>query len=497
MIDESVYELVDYAVENELISEIDRRYAVNMLFSKIRREWVKRPPNTRKRPLADILADFSDYGETALSVDKSPLGRDMYDTGIMGLLTPFPHEVNSKFWEKYNSSPRAATDWFYKFNFATNYIRADRLARDMKWTTETEFGDLQITINLAKPEKDPRAIAAAARTEGEKYPLCQLCPENEGYQGRDDHPARQNLRIISMKIGGEDWGFQYSPYVYYNEHCIVLSMEHRPMCIDKAAFLRLFDFLRQFPHYFIGSNADLPIVGGSILSHDHFQGGRHEMPMARAGIREKLCFTGFEDISAGIVRWPMSVIRLCGRDSGRLAELAAKILDAWRGYSDESVDILSQSGGEMHNTITPIARRRGEDYEIDLVLRNNRTTAERPLGIFHPAPDKHHIKKENIGLIEVMGLAILPPRLLGDIEGLAEAILHNKDILEADRLWAHKAWLDELLLKYQHISSDNVMDVLKYEIGLVFLEVLKDAGVFKDDEKGREAFLRFCEKICG
>ena len=412
----------------------------------------------------------------------------------MGAITPMPREIIRTFWKKYEKDPVEATDWYYKFSCDTDYIRRYRIEKDMRWKYPCEYGELDVTINLSKPEKDPKAIAAAKFAPQTAYPKCQLCRENEGYAGRMNHPARSNHRIIPIKICGADWCLQYSPYVYYNEHCIVLNEEHIPMKIDKSAFEKLLDFVKLFPHYFVGSNADLPIVGGSILSHEHFQGGHYTFAMETAPIREKIVFKGFEDIEAGIVKWPMSVIRLRGSDSARIADLADKILGSWRGYSDESVSVIAFSEGQPHNTITPIARRRGEDFELDLVLRCNITTEEFPMGVFHPHEDKHHIKKENIGLIEVMGLAVLPSRLKIELSDLAKAATSGKDVSSDETLSKHAEWLSELKKEYT-FTEENAMDIILKETGKVFAEVLEDAGVYKNTAEGEEAFLRFINEV--
>ena len=418
--------------------------------------------------------------------------RDLFDTRLMGVLTPAPHEVRAKFSALYAGSPEKATGWYYDFSQNTNYIRRCRIEKDVHWKTATEYGELDITINLSKPEKDPRAIAAAKKAPQSGYPRCQLCAENEGYAGRINHPARQNHRIIPVKVAGTDWFLQYSPYVYYNEHCIVFNSEHVPMVIDRGAFEKLLDFVTQFPHYFVGSNADLPIVGGSILSHEHFQGGHYCFPMEKAPVEQEILFAGFEDVAAGIVKWPMSVIRLRGRDRARLAELADKILTCWRSYTDEAAFIYAETDGGKHNTITPIARRRGEDYELDLVLRNNITTSEHPLGVFHPHAELHHIKKENIGLIEVMGLAVLPARLKQELSGLRTAILENLPLTGA--LEKHAPWAEELKARHT-FTAGNAEDILREEVGHVFAQVLEHAGVYKRTQAGRAAFVRFVHAV--
>ena len=449
-------------------------------------------------PLSDdleaILGGILQYACEKGLCEDNITARDIFDTRIMGAVTPMPREVVKTFREKYQESPIAATDWYYRFSRDTDYIRTYRIARDMRWVYESQYGPLDITINLSKPEKDPRAIAAAKLAAPSGYPKCQLCRENEGYAGRMNHPARANHRIVPVTVGGAKWYLQYSPYVYYNEHCIVFNAEHVPMKIDRAAFRKLMDFVTEFPHYFVGSNADLPIVGGSILSHEHFQGGHYVFPMETAPVEIPVVFQGYEDITAGIVKWPMSVIRLDGTDPDRLAELADKILTKWRGYSDPSVGVYAYSDGEPHNTITPIARRRGDDYELDLVLRCNITTREHPLGVFHPHADKHHIKKENIGLIEVMGLAVLPSRLKKELTDLASAILSGRDIGSDPVLGKHAPWLEALKESYT-FTEDNTMEILLKETGRVFEGVLEDAGVFKRTAPGRDAFLGFIAEV--
>ena len=426
--------------------------------------------------------------------ENSIVYRDLFDTKIMGALTPRPAQVIEKFQALRAEDPQKATNWYYQFSQDTNYIRRDRIAKDMQWKAPTEYGELDITINLSKPEKDPKAIAAARNLPASAYPRCQLCAENEGYAGRVNHPARQNHRIVPITINGSPWFLQYSPYVYYNEHCICLNSEHTPMKIDKACFGKLLDFVGQFPHYFVGSNADLPIVGGSILAHDHFQGGRYTFAMAKAPVETPFTFPGYEDVQAGIVKWPMSVVRLTCADPQRLIDLADHILTAWRGYTDEKALILAETDGEPHNTITPIARRRGEDYELDLVLRNNLTTEEHPLGVYHPHAELHHIKKENIGLIEVMGLAVLPARLKTELAAVAEKLAKGED-LRADPLTAsHADWAEGFAGKYE-ITADNALDVVQKETGLVFAQVLEHAGVYKRNAEGKEAFLRFLNTL--
>ena len=445
--------------------------------------------------LEEVLKNLLDYACEAGLLEDSIVYRDLFDTKLMSVLMPRPSEVIAKFRSLYEKSPQEATDYFYKLSKDSDYIRRYRIAKDQKWVTQTPYGDLDITINLSKPEKDPKAIAAAKLAKQSGYPKCLLCRENEGYAGRVNHPARQNHRIIPVTIHGSEWGFQYSPYVYYNEHCIVFNSRHIPMKIEHDTFCKLFDFVKQFPHYFVGSNADLPIVGGSILSHDHFQGGRYEFAMAKAQVEQSFTVKGFEDVQTGIVKWPMSVIRLSGTDTGRIIALADKILEKWRGYTDEASFIYAQTEGEPHNTITPIARKRGENFELDLVLRNNITTPEHPLGVYHPHAKLHHIKKENIGLIEVMGLAVLPARLKSEMEKLGEAIVEGRDIRADETLEKHADWVEEFAPKYPSITADNVMDILHKEIGEVFLQVLTDAGVYKRTAEGQEAFLRFTNSL--
>ena len=448
-----------------------------------------------KEELVCILSDIIQYALDTGLVSDSITEQDLFDTKVMDCILGRPSEIVRKFNELLKKSPKEATDWYYDFSKATNYIREDRIVKDVKWQADSPYGKLDITINLSKPEKDPKAIAAAKKLVQTGYPKCLLCRENEGFAGDMNKPARENHRLIPLTLSGENYFLQYSPYVYYNEHCIILNERHVPMKIDRAVFLKLLEFTEKFPHYMAGSNADLPIVGGSILTHDHFQGGNYEFPMARAGLREEVWFKGYEDIKAGVVDWPMSVIRLTGKDYKKIAELADKILGIWRGYSDEAVDVLAESDGEPHNTITPIARRRGEDFEIDLVLRNNRTTVEYPLGIFHPHDKLHHIKKENIGLIEVMGLAVLPGRLKSEMDSLRTALLEGKDIREDEVLGKHADWVDEFMVKHKDFNKDNAEEIIRQEIGLVFSEVLTDAGVYKDDEKGRKGILRFIERV--
>ena len=494
MIFNAIEALVLYGIQTGLIDHNESVYTRNRLLDVLHEDGFE-AAEPMKGTLPDILKVLTDHAvQKGLCADTSE-SRDIYDTRLMNCLTPRPGEVNRRFFALYAQSRQAATDWFYRFSGDVNYIRRDRIARDRRWKVQSEYGEIDITINLSKPEKDPRDIAAAGKAKTTAYPLCQLCIENVGYAGRIGHPARANHRVLPIDICGEEWFFQYSPYVYYNEHCIVFNGDHIPMVISKKAFEKLFDFVRQFPHYFVGSNADLPIVGGSILSHEHFQGGRYTFAMERA--ESEYCFAvkGYEDIACGIVKWPLSVIRLRGCDSGRLVELAAMILDKWRGYTDESVNILSETDGVPHNTITPIARRRGEDFELDLCLRNNLTTDEHPLGLFHPHAQRHHIKKENIGLIEVMGLAVLPSRLQKELELLEAFIAEGRDIAGEASIAKHADWVNSFAEGLKGQPREVIREILEKELGKVFLHVLEDAGVFKRDKKGKAAFLRFIESL--
>ena len=485
--------LINYALDKGLIQEGDETYVFNRILEIM---GLDEPGEgeAAEASLPEILQALTDDAVRRGLLDDNITARDLFDTKLMGAVTPFPHEVRAIFEGLFETSPELATDWYYKFSCDTNYIRRDRIARDVKWVYSCEYGDLDVTINLSKPEKDPRAIAAARLAPQAGYPKCQLCSENEGYAGRMNHPARQNHRILPLTIAGAPWFWQYSPYVYYNEHCIVFNAQHTPMKVDRAAFRKLLDFVTLMPHYFVGSNADLPIVGGSILSHDHFQGGHYEFAMAKAPVETPLKFKGYEDIEAGIVKWPMSVIRLTGPDSERLVDLAARILGCWRGYTDEAAVILAETGGVPHNTITPIARRRGGNYQLDLVLRNNLTTEEHPLGLYHPHAPLHHIKKENIGLIEVMGLAVLPSRLKAELEELKQALITGGDLHATESLASHAPWAEELKRQYT-FTAENAEDILRQEVGKVFLQVLCDAGVYKRDPEGQAAFLRFIDAV--
>ncbi len=499
MIQELIRKLTAYGILTGLVPKEDEIYTINRLlelFGLEELEDASQPVDVSMEELPEILEGMLDYAyETGLMEENGVVYRDLFDTKIMSVLLPRPSEVIRKFEELYRESPRQATDFYYKFSSDSDYIRRYRIKKDMKWIAPTEYGDLDITINLSKPEKDPKAIAAAKTAKQSGYPKCLLCRENEGYAGRVNHPARQNHRIIPVTIQGDTWGFQYSPYVYYNEHCIVFNGKHVPMKIEHNTFCKLFDFVKQFPHYFVGSNADLPIVGGSILSHDHFQGGHYEFAMAKAPVERSFTVKGFEDVEAGIVKWPMSVIRLSAADTERIIALADVILEKWRGYTDEAAFIFAETEGEPHNTITPIARKRGGKYELDLVLRNNITTEEHPLGVYHPHANLHHIKKENIGLIEVMGLAVLPARLKGEMERLKEAMLAGRDLRRDEALAKHADWVDEFKGKYDSIDSSNIDEIVEKEIGLVFMQVLADSGVYKRTPQGQEAFDRFIASL--
>ena len=507
MIQDAIARLVQYGLATGLIEKDDAVWAANHLLeilcidvldAKTEQAIRDFDPSDKSviEELPRILNEFCNYGVTIRRLEEDSITyRDLFDTQIMGALTERPSSVIRKFRTLYAEDPRKATDWYYRFSQDTNYIRRDRISKDVRWLAETEYGDMDITINLSKPEKDPKAIAAAKYAKQTSYPKCLLCYENEGYAGRVNHPARENHRVIPIMIDGKEWCLQYSPYVYYNEHCIVFNKEHVPMKIDRSAFRKLFDFVRQFPHYFVGSNADLPIVGGSILAHEHFQGGHYTFAMEKAPVERKISFAGYEDIEAGIVKWPMSVIRLTGKDSERIVDLSDRILTAWRGYTDEAAFIYAETEGEKHNTITPIARMRRDRYEIDLVLRNNITTPEYPLGVYHPHQELHHIKKENIGLIEVMGCAILPARLKKEMADLKDAVLSGKDYRADEELAKHADWMDEIRAKYSDLNAENLDGILQKEIGIVFSKVLECAGVYKRNPQGQEAFLRFVESV--
>lgn len=493
---QAIAQLISYALEKRLIQPEDRMWTVNTLLEALALDGCalpeELPPAGELSAALEALLD--DAVERGVLKENTVTYRDLLDTRLMGILTPRPSQVIGQFQSLYRQAPEKATDWYYQFSQDTNYIRRDRIARDVQWKVETEYGQLDITINLSKPEKDPKAIAAARNLPASAYPRCQLCAENEGYAGRVNHPARQNHRIIPITINGSPWYLQYSPYVYYNEHCICLNREHTPMKIDRACFGKLLDFVRQFPHYFVGSNADLPIVGGSILAHDHFQGGRYTFAMERATVETPFTFPGYEDVRAGIVKWPMSVVRLTCAAPERLIDLADKILLSWRSYTDREAMILAETGGEPHNTITPIARRRGENYELDLVLRNNLTTPEHPLGLYHPHAELHHIKKENIGLIEVMGLAVLPARLKAELAAVADKLVSGEDLRDDPLTASHADWAEEFQNRYA-LTAGNALDVVYHEVGLVFAQVLEHAGVYARTPDGQEAFLRFLRQV--
>ena len=491
MIDKSIRKLICYGLEKGLFDRRDTVYITNRILEILGLDSFDCHENFTSVDLEETLKEILDFAVEKGLIEDTITQRDLFDTKVMAALLPRPSEVTNKFYSLYEQSPKTATDYFYKLSCDSDYIRRYRIKKDVKWVTSTEYGDLDITINLSKPEKDPKAIAAAKNAKQVGYPKCLLCRECEGYAGRIDFPARQNHRIIPVKINDTDWFMQYSPYVYYNEHCIVFNSEHTPMAINTATFRKLLDFVKLFPHYFVGSNADLPIVGGSILSHDHFQGGNYTFAMAKAPIDTEILFEGFSDVKAGIVKWPMSVIRLSSENSERLIELADKILSAWRGYTDEDAFIFAETDGEKHNTITPIARKAGDDFQLDLVLRNNITTKEHPMGVYHPHAELHHIKKENIGLIEVMGLAVLPARLKTEMALLKTAMLENKDLRNDEVLEKHADWADEIKIKYSDINENNIDKIIEDEIGLVFSKVLEHAGVFKN----REDFLKFTKGV--
>jgi UDPglucose--hexose-1-phosphate uridylyltransferase len=497
MLEKEISRLVEYGVQKQWIAPEDRIWASNRILEAMEMTGFEGLVDPGELPpIQEILNPLCDYAYNHGVIEgNSAAYYDIFDTKLMGLIMPRPSEVIQSFDTLYKENPKKATDWYYELSGDSNYIRRDRIRKDVHWTVETEYGTIDISINLSKPEKDPKAIAAAAKVKSAGYPKCLLCAENEGYAGHLSHPARQNHRIIPLKLNGMDYFLQYSPYVYYNEHCIVFNQEHTPMRIDAQAFANLLDFVTMFPHYMLGSNADLPIVGGSVLSHDHYQGGNYTFAMAKAPIETPITIPGYEDIEAGIVKWPMSVIRIKGKNRERLVQLADHILATWRGYDDPAAFIYHETDGELHSTITPIARRRGDDYELDLVLRNNITTEECPLGVFHPHSEKHHIKKENIGLIEVMGLAILPARLREEMDALAEALTTGKDMTPDPKTASHAEWAADVATRHPELNPENVKDILKTEIGAVFCGVLEDAGVYKRTEKGKAAFLRFVSAL--
>ena len=490
-----ITQLINYGVTHALLEEADRVWAQNTLLDLLGLQDFHPAPSEAPKSLPEILTALTDYAVSVGLCSDDTISRDLFDTKLMGAITPRPSQVRGEFARLYSQSPQAATDWFYTFSGDTNYIRRDRVAKDMRWTADTAYGTIDMSINLSKPEKDPKAMAALRHAVNTSYPLCALCAENEGYAGRINHPARQNHRIIPLTVAGETWYFQYSPYVYFNEHCILLSETHRPMEITPLTFRRLLDFVTQFPHYFMGSNADLPIVGGSIQTHDHFQGGRYTFPMERAGTDYTFSPAGFPDVSAAVVHWPLSVIRLRGADKKRVALLADRILELWRAYSDPEAQIFARTDGEPHNTITPIARRRGTDYELDLALRNNLTTEEHPLGLYHPHQEIHHIKRETIGLIEVMGLAILPPRLKGELAAVEETLLRDGSLADNPLTAPHAQWGEALRSTYGSFQADTVHQVLLQEVGLEFTRGLEHAGVYKCTPEGRAAFRRFTDLL--
>ena len=492
---ELIAALVQYGIDTGLTPACEKIYTTNLLLDQFHEDDYEEPDAIPSLSLEEILEGLLDEACRRELIPDSITYRDLFDTRLMNCLMPRPSQIQETFREKYAVSPKEATDYFYKLSQDSNYIRRYRVCKDQKWKVPSIYGDIDITINLSKPEKDPKAIAAAGKAKASAYPKCQLCMENEGYAGRVNHPARENHRIIPLTINDSQWGFQYSPYVYYNEHCIVFNGQHTPMKIDRAAFRKLFDFVKQFPHYFLGSNADLPIVGGSILSHDHFQGGNYTFAMAKAPIELPVTIPGYDDVEAGIVKWPLSVLRIRHKDENRLIDLATHVLDCWRSYTDEDAFIFACTDGEPHNTITPIARKVGDTYELDLTLRNNITTKEHPLGVYHPHAKLHHIKKENIGLIEVMGLAVLPSRLKQEMALLKDAILTGSDLEKDEMLQKHAEWVAEFLPSYPEINGENIDEILRQEIGKVFVQVLEDAGVYKCTPEGREAFLKFVKTL--
>lgn len=496
MLFENIKKLVEYGIQTGLTPECERIYTTNLLLEIFKEDnYEDAEIDAENLELEDILKNLLDEAVSRGLIEDSVVYRDLFDTKLVNCLLPRPAQIQREFKEKYDISPEEATKYYYKLSQDSDYIRRYRVKKDMKWAVDSPYGVIDITVNLSKPEKDPKAIAAAKNAKASTYPKCQLCVENEGYAGRVNHPARENHRIMPITINDSQWGFQYSPYVYYNEHCIVFNGQHIPMKIDRAAFIKLFDFVKQFPHYFLGSNADLPIVGGSILSHDHFQGGHYTFAMAKAPIEKEVTIPGYEDVEAGIVKWPLSVLRIRHKDEQRLIDLADHVLKNWRSYTDKDAFIFAETDGEPHNTITPIARKVGDIYELDLTLRNNITTEEHPLGLYHPHAQYHNIKKENIGLIEVMGLAVLPARLKNELELLACYIVEGKDIRSNEDIVKHADWVDGFLPKYDSITKENVMDILKEEVGIVFTHVLEDAGVYKCTEEGRNAFMKFIETL--
>lgn len=496
MIYDVLQELINYGIKNNLIEKDDEIVVRNQLIDAIGLEnWENPEEISETRSVQAILDDIIEYSCKNGIIPETNASKDLFDTKIMGIFTPLPSNVRKKFYSEYENSPKNATEWYYKFSKDVNYVRSERIEKDIKWKYNCEYGELDITINMSKPEKDPRDIANAKKSKAVNYPKCQLCIENEGYAGRSNHPARQNLRPVPVEISGKEWYLQYSPYGYYNEHCILFNKEHTPMVIDKDVFGKLFDFVEKFPHYFIGSNADLPIVGGSILTHEHFQGGNYTFAMAKAPVEYEFKLENYPDVKSGIVKWPMSVIRLSSENRKSLEKASAEILEKWRKYTDANVSIYAETDGEPHNTITPIARKKGDIFEIDLVLRNNLTTKERPFGLYHPNESLHHIKKENIGLIEVMGLAVLPSRLSSELEELRKAMLECKNIYQIDSLKHHAEWADEVKAKHPEFNEANSKEIIEMETGLVFKKVLEDSGVFKRNEEGKNAFIKFTETL--
>ncbi len=493
---ENIKKLVQYGIETGLTPECERIYTTNLLLDLFQEDnYEDADISGQEIVLEDVLAALLAEAVTRGIIEDSIVYRDLFDAKLMNCLMPRPAQVQAVFAEKYEQSPEEATDYFYKLSQDSDYIRRYRIAKDRKWTVDSEYGEVDITINLSKPEKDPKAIAAAKNAKASSYPKCLLCMENEGYAGRVNHPARENHRVMPITVNDSAWGFQYSPYVYYNEHCIVFNGQHTPMKIERDTYVKLFDFVKLFPHYFLGSNADLPIVGGSILSHDHYQGGHYTFAMAKAPLEERFEIKGYEDVEVGIVKWPLSVLRLRSVDETRLIDLGTHILDVWRDYTDEAAFIYAETDGEPHNTITPIARKVGDMFELDLVLRNNITTEEHPLGVYHPHTERHNIKKENIGLIEVMGLAVLPARLKEELEVLAEYLVKKEDVCADERIAKHADWVAGFVGNYADINAENVMNILEQEVGKVFIHVLEDAGVYKCTPEGREHFKRFIETL--
>ncbi len=496
MIYDVLQELINYGIKNNLIEKEDEIVVRNQLIDTVGLEsWESSEKISETRSIQKILDDIIEYSCKNGIIPETNASKDLFDTKIMGIFTPLPSSVRKKFYSEYENSPKNATEWYYKFSKDVNYVRSERIEKDIKWKYNCEYGELDITINMSKPEKDPRDIANAKKSKAVNYPKCQLCLENEGYAGRSNHPARQNLRPVPVEVLGKEWYLQYSPYGYYNEHCILFNKEHTPMVIDKDVFGKLFDFVEKFPHYFIGSNADLPIVGGSILTHEHFQGGNYTFAMAKAPVEYEFKLENYPDVKSGIVKWPMSVIRLSSENRKSLEKASAEILEKWRKYTDADVSIYAETDGEPHNTITPIARKKGDIFEIDLVLRNNLTTEERPFGLYHPNESLHHIKKENIGLIEVMGLAVLPSRLSSELEELRKAMLECKNIYQIDSLKHHAEWADEVKAKHPEFNEANSKEIIETETGLVFKKVLEDSGVFKRNEEGKKAFIKFTETL--